>query len=54
MFEGERIPHPIETAVWYTFEIVVKRTTFTDHMFLPSAGTPVIIAQRMGIRKPGC
>ena len=48
MFEGERIPHPIETAVWSTFEIVVKPTMFPGHMFLPSAGTPVVIAQRMG------
>ena len=24
MFEGERIPHQIETAVWSTFVIVVK------------------------------
>ena len=48
MFEGERIPHPIETAVWSTFEIVAKRLIFTGHMFLPTVGTPVVIAQRMG------
>jgi hypothetical protein len=24
MFEGERLPHPIETAVWSTFEIVQR------------------------------
>jgi len=48
MFEGERIPHPIETAVWSTFEIVVKPMMFAGHMFLPTSGTPVIIAQRMG------
>lgn len=48
MFEGERIPHPIETAVWSTFEIVVETMMFVGHMFLPSSGTPVIIAQRMG------
>lgn len=48
MFEGERIPHPIETAVWSTFEIVVETMMFVGHMFLPTSGTPVIIAQRMG------
>ena len=32
MFEGERIPHPIETAVWSTFEIVVKRMMFAGQM----------------------
>src|SRR6266550_4390251 len=41
MFEGERIPHPIETAVWSTFEIVVKSRMFTGHIFLPTSGTPV-------------
>lgn len=48
MFEGERIPHPIETAIWSTFEIVVKPMMFVDHMFFPTSGTPVVIAQRMG------
>jgi hypothetical protein len=48
MFEGERIPHPIETAVWSTFEIVVKSRMFTGLIFLPTSGTPVVIAQRMG------
>jgi hypothetical protein len=48
MFEGERIPHPIETAVWSTFEIVVEPMMFVGHMFLPTSGTPVVIAQRMG------
>jgi hypothetical protein len=48
MFEGERIPHPIETAVWSTFEIVVEPMMFVGHMFLPISGTPVVIAQRMG------
>jgi hypothetical protein len=48
MFEGERIPHPIETAVWSTFEIVVKSVIFAGHMFFPTLGTPVVIAQRMG------
>lgn len=48
MFEGERIPHPIETAAWSTFEILVKPMTFTDHMFLPTSGTPVITTRRMG------
>jgi hypothetical protein len=48
MFEGERIPHPIETAVWSTFEIVAKSMIFAGHTFLPTLGTPVVIAQRMG------
>jgi hypothetical protein len=48
MFEGEQIPHPIETAVWSTFEIVVEPMMFVGHMFLPTSGTPVVIAQRMG------
>jgi hypothetical protein len=48
MFEGERIPHPIETAVWSTFEIVVKLKMFPGRMFLTTSGTPVVIAQRMG------
>ena len=48
MFEGERIPHPIETAVWSTFEIVVKPMMFVGHMSPPTSGTPVVIAQRMG------
>jgi hypothetical protein len=48
MFEGERIPHAIETAVWSTFEIVVRAMIFAGHTFLPTSGTPVVIAQRMG------
>ena len=48
MFEGERIPHPIETAVWSTFEIVVKPMMFLGHMSPPTLGTPVVIVQRMG------
>ena len=44
MFEGERIPHPIETAVWSTFEIIVKPMRFMGH----SSRMPIIIAQRMG------
>ena len=28
MFEGERIPHQFETAVWSSFEIVVERHGF--------------------------
>jgi hypothetical protein len=47
MFEGE-LPHPFETAVWSTFEIVVKRTMFAGRMFPPTSGTPVVIGQRMG------
>jgi hypothetical protein len=48
IFEGERVPHPIETAAWSNFEIVVEAMMFVDHMFLPTSGTPVVIAQRMG------
>ncbi len=48
MFEGERIPHPIETTVWSTFEIVVKRMMFGGHMFLPTSGTLLVFAHRMG------
>jgi hypothetical protein len=48
MFERERIPHPIETAVWSSFEIVVKWKKFAGHMSLPTSGMPVVIAQRMG------
>jgi len=48
MFEGERIPHLIETAVWSTFEIVAKSVIFAGRMFLPTLGTPVVIAQRIG------
>jgi hypothetical protein len=47
MFEGERIPNPIETAVWSTFEIVIKWKKFTGHMSLLTSGTPVVIVQRM-------
>jgi hypothetical protein len=45
MFEGERIPHPIETAAWSTFEIVVKPKMFCGH---PSS-MPVVIARRIGL-----
>ena len=48
MFEGERIPHPIETTVWSTFEIVVKRMMFGGHMFLPTSGTLLVFAHRKG------
>ena len=48
MFEGERTPHPLETVVWSTFEIVVKPTLFAGHMRLPTSGTPVAIARREG------
>jgi hypothetical protein len=48
MFDGERSPHPIETAVWSTFEIIVKRAMFAGGMFLPASGTLVALAQRMG------
>jgi hypothetical protein len=49
MFEGERIPHPIETAVWSTFEIVVKSMIFAGNTFLPTSGTPAVIARRVGL-----
>ena len=49
VFEGERIPHPIETAIWSTFEVVAKSMIFAGHTFLlRTSGTPVVIAQRMG------
>jgi hypothetical protein len=44
LFEGEPIPHPIETAVWTNFEIVVKPMRFVGHPSL----MPIVIAQRMG------
>jgi hypothetical protein len=44
MFEGERIPHPVETAIWSTFEIVVKPMRFARNFSL----TPVVITQRIG------
>jgi hypothetical protein len=44
LFEGERIPHPIETDVWANFEIVVKPMRFVGHLSL----MPIVIAQRMG------
>jgi hypothetical protein len=47
-FEDERISHPIDTAVWSTFEIVLGRKMFLGHMFPPTPGTPVAIAQRIG------
>ena len=48
MFEGERIPHPIETAVWSNFEILNKPTMFLGHMFPPTSIRSFIIAQRLG------
>jgi hypothetical protein len=48
LFEGERTPHPIETALWSTFEIVVKQTMFAGHMVLPTSGRPVAMAKRVG------
>ena len=48
MFEGERIPHPIEAPVWSTFEIVVKLKMFLGQMFLATSGIPVVIAQGKG------
>jgi hypothetical protein len=44
MFEGERIPHPVETAIWSTFEIVVKPMRFVRDFSLK----PVVITQRIG------
>jgi hypothetical protein len=49
MFEGERIPHPIETAVWSAFEIIVNSMIFAGNTSLPMSGTPVVIARRMGL-----
>jgi hypothetical protein len=51
IFEGERIPHQIETAVWSSFEIVIKPIMFAGRMFVPTLGMPVVIARRMG---PSC
>jgi hypothetical protein len=49
MFEGEQIPHPIDTAVWCAFEVVVKPTMVPGYRaFFPSLGTPIVIARRMG------
>ena len=48
MAKGERMPHPIETAVWSTFEIVIKPKMFVGHVFLPTWRTPIVITQRMG------
>jgi hypothetical protein len=45
-FEGEQIPHPLETVIWSTFEIVVRRIKFAK-MFLPSTGTPIAPARRI-------
>jgi hypothetical protein len=50
--EGERIPHPVETAVWSTFEIVIKPTLYSGHLRLPTSGAPVAIARRMGPPPP--
>jgi len=50
MFEGERIPHPIETAVWANFEIIVKPMRFTGHTSL----MPIVIARRWALREPDC
>jgi len=47
-FEGERIPHPIETPVWSSFEIVIKPRMFAGRMFVRTLGMPVVIARRMG------
>jgi hypothetical protein len=44
MFEGERIPHQFETAVWANVEIVVKPMRFVGHPSL----MPIVIAQTMG------
>jgi hypothetical protein len=44
LFEGERIPHPIETAVWANFEIVAKPMRFIGHPSL----MPIVIAQSLG------
>lgn len=44
LFEGERVPHPIDTAVWANCEIVVKPMRFVGH---PSR-MPIVIVQRRG------
>jgi hypothetical protein len=44
LFEGERIPHLIDTAVWVNCEIVVKWMRFTSHLSF----MPIVIAHRVG------
>jgi hypothetical protein len=51
MFEGERIPHPIETAVWSTFEIVVKRKMFARHILRACL---LLLRRGRASRKPSC
>jgi hypothetical protein len=47
MFEGERIPHSVETAVWSTFEIIVEAMMFAGHISFPTSVTPVVIVKRI-------
>ena len=53
MFEGERIPHPIETAVWSTFEIVVK-PGFSAKFLLRLRARLLLSCRGWALRKPGC
>ena len=51
MFEGERIPHPIETAVWSTFEIIVKPMRFMGRSF---RACRLLLRRGWALRKPDC
>ena len=54
MFEGERIPHPIETAVWSTFEIVAKSDDVCwPHVSSDGWGRPLLSRRGWALRKPG-
>jgi len=46
--DGERILHPVETAVWSNFEIVDKPKMFLGHMSPPTSGRSTIVARRIG------
>jgi hypothetical protein len=48
MLDHEPVPHTIETAVWSSLEIKIKRKIFAGHGHLPTAGIPVVIAHRNG------
>jgi hypothetical protein len=47
-FVGEGIPLPLETAIWSTFEIIVKRTMFAGHMHVPTSGGSIVVAHSTG------
>jgi hypothetical protein len=47
-FVGEGIPRPLETAIWSTFEIIVKRMMFAGHMHVPTSGGSIVVTYRTG------